>query len=156
VRAPYPFGMSALPSIGDTIRDVEASDDVRALLGRIADGEPVERSVLVAELERMLRLVHRTDAAFNRAALLLLEGELIADPELVAEVTTLPDGTQIVVTRWLLGAREKIATWLDRYAVIRTEPRSIPCFPLSQLEIARSARSYDDAVYLLGESLEFV
>ena len=145
----------------DTVRDAEAPADVKALLARCAAGEPVDRTVLVAELERMLRLVTATDAGFDRAVLLIRRRSPLAlRSDVVRDVYTLPDGSALVSTSWIRSAEARIADWLEGEAhAARAEhddPRGVPCFRAAQLEIARAAASYEDALYLLGDSVRFL
>jgi hypothetical protein len=141
----------------DTVRDVETSSDVRSLLDAIAAGEHVERNVLVEELDRMLRLVVRTDADFDFLVLMVKRKTSLALAEDgdIMDVHVLPDGTTIIHTTWSMSTKRIVAQSFDHdNAPLVTEhddDRGVPCFRASQVDIAKSARSYDDALHLLGK-----
>ena len=143
----------------DTVRDVETPSDVRNLLDAIAAGHHVERNALIVELDRMLRLVVRTDADFDFLVLMVKRKTsplALAEDGDIMDVHVLPDGTTIIHTTWSMSTRRIVAASLDQdNAPLVTEhddDRGVPCFRASQVEIAKSAASYEDALYLLGEN----
>ncbi len=148
----------------ETVRDLETPSDVRALMDAIAAGSAVDGTELVRELERMLRQVEAIDADFDSLGIFFRRRtplEMAVGPGSdVHDVYELGDETVVVHTSWLVSARgrfcrklgEELAPWLDEH----DDPRGIPCFRISQLEIVLSAESYDDALYLLGDSVVWI
>lgn len=152
-------------SAADTVRDVEAPEDVKALFARLGAGEKVERTLLVAELERMLGLVRTTAVAFDDVVVLVRRRTALEvppgarAPDLYA-THTLPDGAALLHSTWTMAQRH------DLFAVLTTcheewlgehdDPRGIPVLRASQLDIARAASSYDDAIYMLGSDITWM
>jgi hypothetical protein len=144
----------------DTVRDATPTSDVRELMEAIARGEPVEKTQLVRELERMLRLVARTDADFEALCVMVRRTtRLRADHDCV-ELRTLPDGSAIIYTPWPVSSRPTIEAELAEAKPVwlaeHDDPRGVPCFRASSLDIASAALSYDDALYLLGREASFL
>lgn len=146
--------------VRDTIRDVEHTTDVRVLMEKIARGEDVQKTELVVQLERMLALVARTDADFEALVVMVKRrSRLPRDPDVV-ELRTLPDGTALVYTPWPVSSRgavaEDLAAAHPEWVCEHDDPRGVPCFRASQLDVAAAATSYADALYLLGETASFL
>lgn len=157
--------MATLPGPGDTVRDAEAPEDVKALFVRIGAGERVERTVLVQQLEKMLGLVRTTATAFEEVIVLVRRRTALGPEEGLRAaharaVHTLPDGSALVHTTWTVADREELFRLLAREApgwlAEHEDPRGIPSLRSSQLDIARAASSYEDALYLLGDDVTFV
>lgn len=148
----------------DTLQDTSAPDSVRALMDAALDGQPVERTVLVSELERMLSQVARTDGDFDQLVLLVQREQALTlakggrAPNAHAAFT-LPDGTAIIHTTWTFSQRRRAVraiakqngAWLGQHE----DRQGVPCFRASQLEIARAAASYQDALYILGDGVKY-
>jgi hypothetical protein len=149
----------------DTVRDVEVPAPLRAMLDASARGERVDDSLLVSELARMFELVQRTDADFDRLVFLLQPGALvtIATQEMAAHVVgviALPDGSTIVQTSWSMAGRDLAIDAIDAqhpgWTSANGDPRGVPCFRASQIEVGAAGASYDDALYLLGDTVAFL
>jgi hypothetical protein len=132
-------------------------------LDAIAAGHHVERNALINQLDRMLRLVVRTDADFDFLVLMVKRQTsplALAEDGDIMDVHVLPDGTTIIHTTWSMSTRSIVAASLDQdNAPLVTEHddgRGVPCFRASQLDVAKSARSYEDALYLLDEAVTFL
>jgi hypothetical protein len=136
---------------------VETPSDVRSLLDAIAKGEHVERNALIEELDRMMRLVVRTDADFDFLVLMVKRKTSLALAEDgdIMDVHVLPDGTTIIHTTWSMSTKSIVASSFDHdnapLIVEHDDERGVPCFRASQVDVAKSASSYEDALYLLGE-----
>ncbi len=152
-------------SAADTVRDVEAPEDVKALFARLGAGERVERTVLVAELERMLGMVRTTAVAFDDAVVLVRRRTALEvpagsrGPDLYAS-HTLPDGAALLHTTWTIAQRHDLFAVLagshEEWLAEHDDARGIPVLRASQLDIARAASSYDDALYLLGADITWM
>lgn len=157
--------MTTGPGEADTVRDVEAPEDVKSLFARLSAGETVERTALVEHLERMLGLVRTTAQSFDDAVLLLQRTTpLTLAPGRRApdayDVHALPDGSALVHTTWTVADKARLfhvlrkshRSWIAEHA----DPRGFPVLSAAQLDVARAARSYDDALYLLGDAVTFL
>jgi hypothetical protein len=146
--------------VQDTIRDVEHSSDVRVLMERIARGDDVGKSELVAQLERMLLLVARTDADFEAVVVMLRRKTKLRRDHDIIELRTLHDGTALVLTPWPVSSKPALEaelaaahpSWVSEH----DDPRGIPCFRASQLDVAAAAASYEDALYVLGDAASYL
>jgi hypothetical protein len=144
----------------DTVRE-EIGLEVGALMDRIARGQPVARTELVSQLERMFGHVARMDADFNCVALLVRRRTSLVFTTLdVLDVDTLRDGTAIIYTAWTVATRASIMqTIRDEFPEWLTEHgdlRGVPMFSSSQMELVRTAVSYEDALFLLGDDATFL
>jgi hypothetical protein len=144
----------------DTVKDVEHTTDVRVLMEKIARGEEVEKTELVAQLERMLQLVARTDADFEALVIMVRRRSRLRPDGDVVELRTLADGSALIYTPWPVSSRrtleEDLAAAHPGWLCEHDDPRGVPCFRASALDIATAALSYDDALYLLGEQASFL
>lgn len=148
----------------DTVRDKEAPADVKALFARIGEGENVDRTVLVEQLEKMLGLVRSTAAAFDELVVLVgrrtpLGPEAVLGASHARAIHALPDGSALVHTTWTVAEREQLVRVLlrDRPAWLaeHDDPRGFALIRSSLLDVARAASSYADVLYLLGDDVTF-
>jgi hypothetical protein len=139
----------------DTVRDIETPVEVREL---------TTATVLVRELERMLRQVARTDADFDtlvimvrRQTPLVIEVGPASD---VQDAYQLGDDAVVVHTSWLVSARgtfrRRLGDDLARWVIEHDDRRGVPCLRAGKLEIARAGASYEDALHLLGEHVTWL
>jgi hypothetical protein len=84
---------------------------------------------------------------------ILLKRQTPIDPEdsEVRELIVLPDQSVVIHTSMVEGAVD-LADW----AAEHDDPRGVPVFPPARLESLRTAKSYDDALRMLGEEVFFV
>src|SRR4051812_31730964 len=96
----------------DTLQDTTTPESVRNLMDAAMEGRPVERTVLVSELERMLGDVTRTDGDFDQLVVLVQREEAMTlrkgerAPNAHAAYT-LPDGSAIIHTTWTFSQRRR-------------------------------------------------
>lgn len=158
--------MTTLPGgQGDTVRDTEAPEDVKVLFAKIGAGKRVDRTVLVEQLERMLGLVRATNTAFDDVVLLVRRRTPLEiapghrAPDAYA-VHTLPDGSALVHTTWTMQDKDDFFRVLDLnhrdWIEDHDDVRGIAVLRGSQLEVARAATSYEDALYVLGADVTFM
>lgn len=134
----------------------ETPSDIREMMERIAAGKPVPKTELMSELERMFRLVARTDADFESVVMILQRKTRFPwDPD-VLEAVSLKDNTALVHTPWPISScdvlpEELLARedWIEHHE----DPRGVPCFRVSLLHVAVAAKSYEDVLRILGESI---
>ncbi len=144
----------------DTVRDVQPGDSVRDLMEKAMRGDPVDSSRLVRELARMLELARRTGEDFDRLVLLVRAEGLAVLRSLamrgrVIDVVALPDGSALVHTTFSMSARDFAASQLGPL-LLDEQIGGVACFGASQIEVAAAASSFEDALYLLGESVEIL
>jgi len=139
-------------AIRDTVEDMTPTAAARELMDRAARGEAVDHSALARELTRMFELAHRIGEDFERVVLLLPPGALVAIAAIsttIIDVLALPDGSSLVHTGFGMSDRHRIASLLGW-------DTPIACFKASQLEVASSATSFEDALYLLGDDPDWI
>ncbi len=150
---------SASNDFADTLVGIpvaQTPSDIREMMERIAAGKPVPKTELMSELERMFRLVARTDADFESVVMIIQrKSHFPWDPDIL-EAISLKDGTALVHTPWPISSCDVLPEELvarEDWIQDHEDPRGVPCFRVSLLHVATAARSYEDAVRILGESI---
>jgi hypothetical protein len=148
----------------DTVRDTEAPADVKALFGRIGAGESVDRTALVDQLEKMLGVVRSTAASFEEVVVLVrrrtaLTAAGVLDTANVRAIHPLPDGAALVHTTWTVAECDELFRVLERdrpaWLGEHEDERGVPTIRSALLDVARTATSYADVIYLLGDDVTF-
>ena len=156
-------GLHGGPSeFADTIARIpsaETPSDIREMMERIAVGKPVPKTELMSELERMFRLVARTDSDFESVVMVIQRKHRFPwDPDIL-EAHSLKDGTAVIHTPWPISScdvlpEELLARedWLEEH----TDERGVACFRVSLLPSAIGASSYEDLIRGLGDAITWL
>lgn len=150
-----------LEDLDDDPETVRApTSDVHELLDALVAGEPVHRSALTDQLDRMLAYVRETRADFDNVVLLVRR----RTPTPVvhsADVHRLADGTLVLHTTLPMCARSAIAAAFDEEGTAlligeHDDERGVPCFGASRLDLVLQARSYREALRTLDDAACFL